>query len=549
MRIDTIIHNASIRTLDPGRPFANAIGVFAGRIVGLDEELDGIDADERIDLGGAPVVPGFHDAHLHFSLLGQKLMKLDLSYDACPSLDAVYDAVRAAVATTEAGEWILGWGYDQNKVGAHPTLDVLDRIAPHRPVYLNHTSGHMSVANTAALHRVGADPDALPEVPGGNIGRGSDGRPTGLLQENAQSIVSRILLPVTLEQHRIGSRLASAWCVEHGITSITEPGVGDVGSIGTSPIEIRGYQDGVDAGEIDVRLSVMPYVTTLHDLGSVTGGDRWHGLDLGMRSGFGDERLRLSGVKILSDGSLIGRTAAMCCAFDDAPGNSGFLLWDEPELDELIVQAHRNGWQVATHAIGDRALDHCLDAFERARREHPRSDPRHRIEHCAVSRPDQIDRIVDLGVIPDPQGRFISETGDGLLAAVGPDRADFVYRMRTWVDRGIELPGSTDAPVVGGDPILSLHDMVNRRTSSGAPLGPAEALTPAQALRAYTVGSAYASHEERWKGTLARGKVADLVAVSDDLLTVAPDRIDSVTVGATIIGGRLVHDGGAVRGR
>ncbi|OAZ45695.1 amidohydrolase [Microbacterium arborescens] len=547
MRLDAIIENGRIRTGDAERPMVSRIGVFAGRIVGVDEEIDGATADRMLDLGGAPAVPGFHDAHLHFSLHGQKLLRLDLSHTAQPDLDAVYAAIATAVAAAAPGAWVLGRGHDQNKLGRHPHLVDLDRIAPDNPVYLEHTSGHMGVANSAAFRAMGLDPAALPHhIDGGLVSRDADGHPDGLLQERAQELVTGGFLPVTLETHREGSRLASADLLRYGITTVTEPGIGAPGQIGQSPVELRAYQEGIEAGDIRLRLNAMPYIRVMHDLGAIGGGESGWGLDLGARTGLGDDRLRISGTKVLSDGSLIGRTAAMCCDFSDDPGNRGFLVWEEPQLHEMIRDAHRNGWQIATHAIGDRALDALMDAVDAAQREFPRHDPRHRIEHCGVSRPDQIDRVVALGLIPSPQGRFVSETGDGLLAAVGPERADMVYRMRTWLDRGVVLPGSTDAPIVHADPIASIHDMVNRRTAAGVPLAPAEAVSPAQALRAYTYGSAYAAREEHVKGTIRRGMLADLAVLSDDLLEVDPTRISSIQVGATIVGGELVHDRGAV---
>lgn len=218
------------------------------------------------------------------------------------------------------------------------------------------------------------------------------------------------------------------------------------------------------------------------------------------------------------------------------------MQWDERELHDLLVVAHVNGWQIAAHAIGDHALDVVLDAFDAGRAAQPRTDPRHRIEHAAVVSDAQVGRIVAGGYIPVPQGRFLSALGDGFAAALGETRLEHTYRMRSFVDAGVELPGSTDAPVVPGEPLLSLHDMVNRRSLSGTPIALAEALTPAQALRAYTHGSAYAVHEESRKGTLSRGKLADLVVLSDDIEAVAPERIRDIEVRATMIDGSFRYD-------
>ncbi|WP_045741148.1 amidohydrolase [Actinoplanes rectilineatus] len=542
MRLDTIFTNAVVHTVDDDHPRATRIGVWQGRVAALDDDLDGVSARRVVDLGGATVVPGFHDAHQHFSMVGREMLQLDVSAPAAPTLDALLAAVAGRAARLAPGTWIIGHGYDQNKIGAHPTAQQLDRIAPEHPVWLVHTSKHMAVANSAAARAAGfSGLDALPEVPGGAVVR-VDGVPTGLLQEEAMTRVSDVLFPVPLPQLGDALAAASEHCLARGITSITEPGIGGVGGLGSSRADLRAFQDARQSGRLRVRTTVMPYIEALHDFGPIGPGENGYGLDLGLRSGLGDDWVRVGGVKIVSDGSLIGRTAAMCCDYHDTPGERGFLRVEQPELRRQIVDAHRNGWQVATHAIGDAALDVVLDAYAEAQRLHPRADPRHRIEHCAVTSPEQVRRIVDLGLIPVPQGRFVSETGDGLLAAMGPDRSAGLYRMRTWVDAGVELPGSSDAPVVDSPPLWGLHDMVNRRTASGAAFGLAEALTVEQALRAYTHGSAYATHQEHLKGRIRPGLLADFAVLDRDLLTVAAEEIRDVAVVATVVGGETVHE-------
>ncbi|WP_435060944.1 amidohydrolase [Amycolatopsis thermoflava] len=541
MRIDTIITNARITTLDPARPRAHSVGVLHGRIAGFDEELDGVTADARHDLGGAPVVPGFNDAHLHFSMLGKEMTQLDLSAEAAPTLDALYRRVEEWAAGKPDGAWVIGNGYDQNKIGEHPTRQVLDRIAGGRPVYLVHNSNHMAVANTEAFRRAGhPDPDVVTAPPGGSaVFR--DGVHTGLLQEQAMTLVSHVLKPVPQEELVAALEAASAWALRHGLTSVTEPGIGGR-LIGHGPADARAFQTAYERGNLRTRVTAMPFIDAVHDLGRVDDGlDGW-GLDLGLRSGIGDEWFRLGPVKIVSDGSLIGRTAAMCCDYRDSPGNRGFLLAEAEALRENILRGHENGWQIATHAIGDHALDVVLGAYKEAQKRLPRPDARHRVEHVGVASDEQVARIVSAGVIPVPQGRFISALGDGFLAALGADRVERAYRMRSFVEAGVELPGSTDAPVVPGEPLISIHDMVNRRSASGAPIAPGEALTPAQALRAYTIGSAHAVHEETRKGALRRGNLADLTVLSDDLLQVAPDRIRDLQVRATMVGGVFGYD-------
>lgn len=545
MLVDTIIENARITTMDPKRPTATRLGIFAGRIIGFDEALDGVSAEVRIDLDGAPVVPGFNDAHMHFSALGLRMDQLDLSAKEVPTLDALYKKVERYAATRPAGSWVIGHGYDQNRIGAHPDREVLDKISNGHPVFILHNSAHMCVANTEAFALAGhPDPDALEAPLGGEIGRDETGRNTGLLADKAMSLVDEYLRLVPQTMLFDALKRASRWCLRNGLTSVTEAGVSGKG-IGNGAADVRAYQDLLDAGKLHTRLTLMPYIDALHALGPIGlpygSGDGW-GIDLGLRSGIGNEWLRLGPTKVLSDGSLIGHTAAMCQDYVGEPGNSGLMAWDEAELRDMLIDAHVNGWQVAAHAIGDRAVGFVLDALDEAQKIRPRDDARHRLEHAAIVTDEQVERIAAGGYLPVPQGRFISELGDGFVSALGPERMPYVYRMRSFVDEGIELPGSTDAPVVPGEPLISLHDMVNRRTESGDLIGPDERLTPYQALRAYTYSSAYAVHEEKIKGSLSRGKLADLVVLSDDLLAVAPEKIRDIEVRATMVGGKFRYD-------
>lgn len=315
----------------------------------------------------------------------------------------------------------------------------------------------------------------------------------------------------------------------------------------------------------------MPYLTTLHPVGapdapgaadarcddaagSPPGGaagaggdlaDRPFGLDLGLRTGLGDDRLRIGAVKVLADGSLIGRSAFMTedYAADAEAGvsNAGYLQFPREWLEERLTAAHANGWQLAVHAIGDGAVDVVLDVLEAAQRRFPREDCRHRIEHFGVASDEQVARAARLGVVPVPQGRFVNELGDGIARAMGEPRTRFCYRMRSLLDAGMVVPASTDAPVVDYPPLANIHDLVNRRTSSGAPFVPEERVTVAEAVHAYTVGSAYASHQEHEKGRLVPGMLADFAVLSDDIHTVDPATIRDLRVTATVVGGEVVH--------
>jgi predicted amidohydrolase YtcJ len=539
---DLLLVNANVRTMDPARPRASAVAVAGGKIVGVGDDAaelaGGVGAGNVIDLKGATLIPGFHDAHNHMIGFGLSLTELDLRVD---SLDELYARVAARAAATQAGEWIIGAGYDQTKTGAHPHRDVLDRIAPDHRVWLRHTSGHMCVVNSLVLHDLGIDADA-PHLDGGRVTADASGRPTGLMEERAQELVGNLTHPYPLATLTDAVAAAGERYLREGLTSVTEAGVGG-GWIGQSPVELAAYVAARDQGRLHVRVELMVISDAFHALAAHPSDGIETGIDLGLRTGFGDDWLRLGPMKIFTDGSLVGRTAAMSAPYDGDPrggeGNRGYLQADADRLVAAIIAAHQAGWRVAAHAIGDRAIDLALDAFDAAAAKYPRRDPRHRIEHFAAARPDQVARVAALGVLPVGQGRFATELGDGMLASVGKDRHSWLYRQRSLLDAGVVLPGSSDRPVVTGTPLLGIHDMVNRRTASGAPFNAGEAITAEEALRAYTWGSAYASRAEHVKGSIEVGKLADFAVLSEDPTAVSPDRIAGLEVVATIIDGEL----------
>lgn len=537
MRADLLLTNARVRTLEgAGRAeVARSVAIWRDRVVAVDEEVA---ARRTLDLGGAVVAPGFHDAHNHMAWFGLSLAEVDLRV---PTLADLYDAVAARAATLGPDEWVVGAGYDENKLGAHPTREALDRAAGGRPVWLKHTSGHMCTVSSAVLAELGLA-DAAVDVPGGRVVVDATGRPTGLLQEQAQQLLSRLVLPYPVDRLVEAIERAGRVYLAQGITSVVEAGIGG-GWIGKSPVEVAAYQAAYDAGRLPVRVELMVAADALRSLGGHASDDVVRGLDLGVRTGLGDDRLRIGPVKVFSDGSLIGHTCAMTEDFADTPGSRGYLQDDAAALTRTIHEAHRSGWRVATHAIGDAAIDLVLDAYDEAQRRWPRPDVRHRIEHFGVSRPDQVARAAALGVVPVPQGRFVGEIGDGMLRALGPARAGWAYRYRSLLDQGVVVPGSSDRPVVDGTPLLGVHDMVNRLTDGGQPCGPEEAITGLEALTAYTLGSAYASHQERDRGTVTVGKLADLVVLSDDPATVDPAAIRDIEVLGTLLGGEVVHGG------
>jgi predicted amidohydrolase YtcJ len=399
----------------------------------------------------------------------------------------------------------------------------------------------MMSVNTALIKLARINDCVVP--PGGKVVLDHVSQPTGLILEQAQDLISTLYKPHSIAEVTESLRLASNRYLSEGITSCQEAGVG-LGLVGHTPVELSAFQNALENNDLEVRVNAMIAQESLHYVEHHASDSADKTLDLGLRTGFGNDWLRISNTKVFADGSLIGRTCAMFEPFanDEDPQNNGFFQMDVSELKDVVIKSHRAGWQVGVHAIGDRAVSTVLDIYEEALAIHPRIDHRHRIEHAGVVRVEDVTRMARLGVIPVPQARFISELGDGMIDALGSDRVANCYRQKSFLDAGIPLPGSSDRPVVKGAPLLGLHDLVNQKTSSGAPFNPHEALTIEEALTAYTIGSAYAAFDENRKGSLSQGKLADLVVLDHDLRETASDSIADITVRATMVGGQFRYD-------
>ncbi|WP_353946147.1 amidohydrolase [Streptomyces sp. HUAS MG91] len=544
MRLDLLVRNARVRTLDPGRPTAHTLGVLHGRVVGLDDEVAGLPARRVLDAGGATVLPGFNDAHCHTAWFGLTLTQLDVS--TARTVDEVYAAVASYAAKLAPDAWVIGAGLDHHRLGgAYPHRDALDRAAGGRPVWLKHTSGHACVVNTPVLEMAGALAAGFTDPDGGVVSRDADGRPDGLLEETAQRLVQRQVLPYPVETVADAVGAATRHYLTEGITSFTEAGIGG-GWIGHTPVEIAAYQLARETGRLHTRAQLMAASDVLHPLTAHADDDITLGLDLGLRTGFGDDRLSLGPVKIFLDGSLLGRTAAVTEPFCGCPHNeerpTGYFQGDTDAMTDLVVAAHRSGWSVAAHAIGDRAVDLALDAFARAREERPRPGVRHRVEHAGVVRPDQLARFAALDVVPVPQHNFLHTFGDAMAAALGPERTAWSYRMKSFTDLGLPVPGSSDRPVAPGAPLPAIQSMVTRLTETGVPYGPDESIPVLAALHAWTEGSALATGFGGRKGRLVPGQLADLTVLDGDPVRTDPDRIGAIRVLATVVGGDPVHD-------
>lgn len=533
--LDVLLRN--VRLCADDRERLVDVGVVHGRIAGLGESVRDVHADAVIDCRGAYLSPGFGDAHNHMLWYGLSLTEVDLS--DCVRADQVYDRVAARAARVAPGGWVVGNGLDDAALDEPLLRSGLDRAAGGSAVWLKHRSGHRSMVNSTVLAQAGALGDGhVPVPPGGRVVRDSSGNPTGLLEEGAQEIAAGLRGHPEPEEMTTALAAASRQYASEGLTHVVECGIGG-GLVGHGPLEAGAYQTAVDQGLLDVRVDLMPSLDVLHAPDAA--GHSRVGLDLGIRTGFGSDRLRLGPVKAWLDGAMLGRTAAVTAPFCDHGHGSGRLADDPATLRAALVAAHRGGWRLAMHAIGDRAMDLALDVVDEAQTVHPRQDPRHRIEHAGLVRPDQLQRMAHLAVVPVPQARFLFEIGDDMVEAVGHDRSDLLYRHRSFLQAGIRVPGSSDRPVATGAPLLGMESMVLRRSKAGQVIGAAERVDARTALRAYTEDEAWVCHDEGRRGVLRRGALADLVLLAEDPARVPSSRIGAVQVLATLLGGRRTH--------
>ncbi|MHC0430301.1 amidohydrolase [Streptomyces sp. O3] len=514
----TKLTNARFHTMDPAHPVAHELGIWRGRIVGLDDAVSALPARRVVDLQGAVVLPGFIDSHVHLAWTGLRASVPSVA--PCRRVEDVLGVVAEAVARRPPGSWVSLSGYDQRSLGRHLTAAELDKVSDGRKVFLLHDSGHACVVNSAVLELLPGD------VP----------HQDGYLAEGAMGAARRLRLPYSLDE--LGDAIAHATriCRAEGVTAVAEAGIGGA-LFGHSPVELAAYQRVREQGRLPLRVQLMVAADTLHPSGAHADDGIPRALDLGLRTGFGDDWLSVGALKIYTDGGMMARTAALSAPYHGLE-HTGQLQDDPERLADTIVDGHLAGWQLAVHAIGDRAADLALDALERAQSLKPRPEARHRIEHAGLIRPDQLARFARVGAIAVVQPNFLRYFGDDYASIMGDERAPWLYRGRGFLEHGIELVGSSDRPVTDGAPLRAIQFMVERASESGRLIGPDEAITVDEALRAYTVGGAHACHWDDSAGSLTPGKRADLVVLGDDPRRVSPSRIGAIEVVATYVDGR-----------
>ena len=530
---DFVLGGGTVITLDEARPRATAVAVRDGRIVAVGDEAD-VRAfrgpkTRAIDLAGGSVVPGLADAHVHVENIGTAAETLSLVGAA--SLQEALDRVAARARALPPGEWLLGRGWDQNDwpEKRFPTAAELDRAASDRPVYLVRVDGHAAWANTRAISLAGLSA-ATADPSGGRILRDGSGAPAGVFVDTAQGLVSSKIPPPTREvrKRRLAKGLAAAAAV--GLTSVHDAGV----TVDTVAL----YKELLAEDALPVRVYVM-----LRGPGEFL--EKAAGLQ--PEIGLGDGRLTVRSIKVVADGALGSRGAWLLEPYADEPGTRGLNTVDPAAFERLLGEAVRRGFQVATHAIGDAANRFVLDAYARAFAGKDGSAYRFRIEHAQILSLADVPRFKTLGVLPSMQPTHCTSDMYWAGERVGPERVKGAYLWKAFLDQGVPVPAGSDAPVESIAVMPGIMAAVTRQDAKGWPPGgwqPQERVSLEQALRMFTRDAAYAAFDEKERGAIAVGRRADFTVLGRDLTAVAPLDLDDVPVRMTIVGGRVVHEGG-----
>jgi predicted amidohydrolase YtcJ len=532
-----IITNAAVYTVDKQHPKAEAVAVAGDRIaaVGSRAEIDLWRGPETkvINAGGKLVLPGFNDAHVHFIQGGAQLDQVQLT-DAASS-EEFAKRIAAQVVKAPKGEWILGGRWDETKWPKPelPTKELVDAVTGATPILVERYDGHEALANSAAMKLAGVDAKTA-DVPGGVIVRDASGNPTGIFKDAALELINKAIPPMSHEQRIRVARRALEHAASLGVTSVQH--------MNPEFADVAAYSELAEKGELTTRIYAAPMETDWRDQAKV-----------GIRRAWGSSYLRLGAVKGYADGSLGSRTAYMFEPFADDPGNSG-LLSDEMHppsaMRERLMGADATGLQLRVHAIGDRAISMMLDIFGDIEKEHGYRDQRFAIEHAQHMAPKDFERFAKLHVIASMQPYHAIDDGRWAEKRLGHARARYSYAWRSFLDHGVTLAFGTDWPVAPLNPMLGLYAAVTRATLDGKnPDGwiPEEKITLPEAVEAYTVGSAFAEFQEKDKGSITPGKLADMVILSDNIFDLKPEAIRNAKVETTIVGGKVVY--GAARNR
>jgi hypothetical protein len=513
-----IILNANIITLDPKHPRAQAIAIQNGKIiaVGSNKEIrkHATKTAKIINAKRRTIVPGLVDCHVHMTGFGQSTQTLDLRN--AKSIKEIQKKLREYVKKNPEKQWITGgrWDHEHFKEKRLPTRNDLDIAVKDKPVFLVRVCGHTGVANSQALQRAQITIQTV--IDGGEIGLDkASGEPNGIIQENAMDLIWKAIPKPTLAELEATCLSACQEAVNEGLTGVHW-------LVGSSE-ELRILQKLCSKEKLPLRIYLGIPVSMLDEL-----------VKIGLSTGFGNDTLKIGFIKIFADGSLGAHTAALKDPYTDKPETTGIMVCTREELTQIISTAHKANLQVAVHAIGDRAIDTALEAYEKVLKAYPKTDHRHRIEHCSVLNPKLITHMKRLNLIASVQPHFaISDFW--AIDRVGKSRIRWVYPFKTLIREGLTVASGSDCPVELISPILGMWAAVARKNPEE------ERLTIGEALQTYTRNAAYASFDENKKGTIEVGKLADLTVLSSDILRIPSEKVKKVKVEMTIVDGKVVY--------
>lgn len=522
---DYVVINAKVFTIDEDQPQAEAFAVKGDRFTAVGSSSDmrnlASSGTEIIDAEGMTVVPGFIDAHSHPSSAGvNELVQVNADLR---SITEIKEVLRQRAAITQEGQWVRAFKYDDTKLAEGRPINRfdIDEVVPNHPVVVGHRGGHTGVYNSMALALAGVTSET-PDPPGGRFYRDSNGVLTGLAAERARYVFNSLIpSDSTREQRRDGVKLITELMTKAGLTSVHQTGA--------SRNDMIAYQDARADGGMRFRMYLFPRVQLFEDL-----------VNAGIRTGFGDEVLRIGAVKFSADGSASERTMRMSTPFEGRPDDYGILTMSQEEIHEAVENAHRNDFQIGIHANGDVTIELVLNAYERVQRLWPRNDPRHRIEHCSLVNPALLQRIKDLGVIPAPFYTYVHYHGNKWVE-YGEEKMRWMFAHKSFLDYNIPVAPASDYTPGPFEPMMALQSMVTRKDFDGRVWGPNQRITIDQAMRICTLNGAYASFEENIKGSITAGKLADFVILADDPHDVDPDNIKNIEIVRTVVGGTTMY--------
>lgn len=528
---DLLILNAAVRTLDAAQPKAEAVAILGNRIVavGATPELRPLAGPKTrvIDAGGRSVLPGFNDAHVHWLSGGFAITNVDLRDAASPAEFA--RRLGEFARKLPKGNWILGGDWDHEKFpGAQlPTKELIDGVTPDHPVFVSRLDGHMSLANSLALKLANVTKNTK-EVDGGVIVRDAQGEPTGILKDAAMAYVEKVIPARSRDEKLAAARAATEYAAALGVTSVQDVSADD---------DVGLYQYQLERGELKTRIYCARSIVSWDVLGKT-----------GIHAPLGNDWIRIGGLKGFSDGSLGSTTAYFFAPYNDAPDTRGLLfeqMFPEGIMLQRVLAADKAGLHVMIHAIGDAANKAILDIYQQTAEQNGARDRRFRIEHAQHLRPSEIKQFATLKVIASMQPYHCADDGRWCEKRIGPDRSKGTYAFRSLLDAGAVLAFGTDWTVAPLNPMEGLKAAVTRETLDGKhPNGwvPEQKITLEEALYAYTVGSAIAEFQERVKGSLTPGKLADVVMLDRDIFAINPSHLDKVKVALTVVDGKVVYE-------